>query len=513
MRSRSALISCLVGAWLLAQSAPAAAGFKDLIKKIFKVAVDGQVTIKLPGAYPVGPTPILLKGGSLTVAKSSVTASIGVTIAGIPLCQATLRIDDTGVSLDCTADFKIFNAHMSGFFEYGFQTWGVEGHAALEIAGFTISGAHIELGNKGVRASFTLLGMTASVGPVTLGEIGSAIKKAALAIINPYELAKRAAKAIAKGAKKVAGAVADGAKAVASGAVHAAKKVGGYLSSAASAVFGGGISMADMVKKLEEKAAAAKAKKEGDRKAALARAKVYCEAMAGRIVKEHGMQKALAFAEKMKGPMRLSRCDITAEVGGVLKKIENALAAMKNATAQIDKALLPLRALEEAKKRGLVAFYKCAVQTKSAECTGLWPHLDAKMRALAEEYAAKPAPKKREWKRGHRKHTKSSAAQKAGNARAQSAAQQRAAPATGAPKGRLIAPPLPAKGTLLKGLGFRQKPDLKSAFVFDEDKYIEKGSRVRVTDIVGEPGTPGAFCQVEHSGKPGYIRCDGPYFK
>src|SRR5262249_27815382 len=141
---------------------------------------------------------------------------------------------------------------------------GITGEARLEVLGHTVSGAKIGISKEGLEANFTILGISLHIGPVTPSEIWSAIKSAAWNIINPYELAKKAAAAVAAGAKKVAGAVADGAKKVAGavadgaeaaydGAKSAAKKVGSFLSSAASSIFGGGIPLGDLVKQAREK--------------------------------------------------------------------------------------------------------------------------------------------------------------------------------------------------------------------------------------------------------------------
>jgi len=72
---------------------------------------------------------------------------------------------------------------------------------------------------------------------------------------------------------------------------------------------------------------------------------------------------------------------------------------------------------------------------------------------------------------------------------------------------------LPMTLRLAVGLGFRVKADVKSAFVFPKDKYIEAGQQVKIIDVVGTPGTVGAFCQISRKGKSGFIRCDGASFR
>jgi hypothetical protein len=513
----------VVAALALGIAAPAHAGVADFVKKVFKVAMGGEVSIPLPGPYPLGPTPIVLRSGKLTVTKKGVTVQIKLTALGAPLCTATLSIDAKGVSLDCDADFKFFRAHLGGYLDFDFKNWGVEGSAAFEILGRKIAGAHIELTREGFSAGFTILGIHLSVGPLKPGEIWAAIKKAALAILNPYELAKKAAKVVAAGAKKVAGAVADGAKAVGRGAKAAARKVGSVLSSGARALFGGGGSLMDAVKKLQvakiaetaRKAAEAKKAEEEarERKAKIA---AMCEAIAGRIVRDNGLDKAAEAAAKHPAQVFLRmppfNCNLGEKVESVVRKVRDALAKVGEASEKIQEALKPSRALEEAKSRGLVKFYRCSVVEKKPECADLWPALDPRLRELAAAYAAAPPPKKRTWKRRRVRAIPASHEVPAAT-KAAEAATQVAEAAAPAPEGRLISPPLPATAILVQGLGFRTKPDIKSPFVFRHDKYIEAGQKVRVTDILGEPGKAGAFCQVKRGGKLGFIRCDGPFFR
>jgi hypothetical protein len=85
-----------------------------------------------------------------------------------------------------------------------------------------------------------------------------------------------------------------------------------------------------------------------------------------------------------------------------------------------------------------------------------------------------------------------------------------AAPA--GPKGETVAPPFPARYELVRALGFRVAPDLKSEFVFPHANYLGVGASVTFVDISGEPGKPGAFCKAKVSGKVGFIRCDGADF-
>jgi hypothetical protein len=490
MRSRSAFFSLCAAALLAAAPAPASAGFTDFIKKVFKVAVGGEAVIKLPGAYPLAPTPIVLRNGELRLSKEHAIATIDLTAGGVPLCTATLTLTFQGVALECTADFKVFKARLAGHLDFDLSNWGLEGDAAFTILGHTISGAHIELGGQGLSAIFTILGISLHVGPVTASDIWSAIKTAALNIINPYELAKKAAKAVAHAASAAAGAVADGAKAVASGAASAAKKVGSFLSDAASSIFGGGVSIMDAVREAQAKAAAKHAAEARERAAQI---KAHCEAIAGMIVRDHGLGKAESFAQSFPGRAMLKNigCDLVARVGALVAKVRDSLAKVQDAVAKTTEIAKGVVALAEVKKRGLVAFYQCA-QKKSGECAELWPHLDANLRALAEKYAAMPAPKKRAWRRP------------SGHAPAASGA---------AAEGQVVAPPLPATFTLVKALGFRVKPDLQADFVFEKNKYIPAGKSVKVVDILGEPGSAGAFCKVERTGKTGFIRCDGPFFR
>ena len=512
---------------LAAAPLPAHAGFMDFVKKVFKIAKTGSVTIPLKGSYPLGPTPLVLRNGSLTLTKSSATVNIDLTATGVPLCAATLFIDASGVSLDCDADFKVFKAHLGGHLAFDFKSWGLDGTASLEVLGHKLAGVHIEVSQEGVRAVFSLLGAELAVGPVTAGEIWGAIKSAALSVINPYELAKRAAHAVA-----------DGARAVAAGAKQVAAKVGSALSSAASSLLNNG-GLRDSIKDiLKKKVAEANAKKAAEARAAKAKLDAMCEALAGRIVSDAGLDKAPAAAltDPMAKLMRTPpfNCEVAGKVLVIVTKVRLALAAVSTINAKMVDALKPLKALEEANKLGLVKFYTCAVKKKEAACAGLWPHLDAKMRALAEKLASKPAPQRRTYRRANGAPA-SNNVNGAKNANAAKAAKT-AEPLPEAPAAspseeeaqvpavkpaakqktatfRMTEGPLPMTLRLAEALGFRTRPSVNAPFVFAKEKYVEALDHVKIVDVVGEPGTPGCFCKVSRKGKLGYIRCDGAFFR
>jgi hypothetical protein len=498
-----ATFSLLTAAAIAVTPASSSAGIADFVKKIFKVAVDKEVTLKLPGVYPLGPTPLVLRSASLTVSTKGVVVSAKLTAAGVPLCTATLSIDSKGAALDCTASFGPFSAHLGGHLSFDFKDWGLDGHAALTILGRTLSGLYVELASTGFRATFSILGIDLSVGPITATDLYGAIKKAALSIIHPWELAKKAAKAVAAGAKRVGSAVAGAAGAAASAAKGAAKKVGRFLSSAASSIFGGGTSIMAQINELRKKKAAEKALREAE---AHKRLKALCEAKAGKIIHEHGLDKAQSAADdySMRAMLKAMGCDLSAEVRRIVAAIRAALKAVENVNAAVHKALLPTHAMEEAKKRGLAGFWRCAVRDKEPTCVELWPHLDRGLQAIAAEHGNK-APLKKKTRRRSRRTRRAASPEKpllAGQS----------VQADLAEGGRVIGGELPLKVKLTRGLGFRKAPELSSPFVLPNDRYIEAGRRVKVLRLVGEAGKKGAFCEIEHAKQRGFIRCDGAYF-
>lgn len=69
-------------------------------------------------------------------------------------------------------------------------------------------------------------------------------------------------------------------------------------------------------------------------------------------------------------------------------------------------------------------------------------------------------------------------------------------------------PSFPFDVTLTRALGFRTSPSLEGGFVFSGRNYLQPPAKLKLLRATGPLWRPGTFCEAEHAGKTGYIRCD-----
>ena len=69
-------------------------------------------------------------------------------------------------------------------------------------------------------------------------------------------------------------------------------------------------------------------------------------------------------------------------------------------------------------------------------------------------------------------------------------------------------PSFPFEATLTRGLGFRTHPSLDAPFVFAQRNYLQPSSKLKMLRATGPLWHEGTFCEAEHAGKTGFIRCD-----
>jgi len=70
------------------------------------------------------------------------------------------------------------------------------------------------------------------------------------------------------------------------------------------------------------------------------------------------------------------------------------------------------------------------------------------------------------------------------------------------------APEFPFDVQLVEPLGFRVQPGISDVFVLPNRNYLQPPARVTVLGATGPLWQTGTFCNVQYSGKQGFIRCD-----
>jgi hypothetical protein len=133
--------------------AAALTGLRAFFKQVFGIDPPDKdgIEIPIPGVYPLGPTPIVLRGLRVVVARDLVSVVAPMTIAGVPYCDVTLKIRKEGIELSCQASLGVLHADLHGSLDFDFRHWELHGESRQSILGFDLQKALVHIDEDGVR--------------------------------------------------------------------------------------------------------------------------------------------------------------------------------------------------------------------------------------------------------------------------------------------------------------------------------------------------------------------------
>lgn len=186
-------------------------------KRLFgTVLADG---ILLP-PIPLNPIPIILTAPKIKLQGNAVIATSPVTIESLSnVCDATVTINDQGIAIECAVNNSLLSlagGKLKASSDYAFKNPVLEGEASVTVAGVNLTKQTVRLEKAGFTASFYVLGVGLTVGPVrNLKDLAEEIKKAALRLLNPLKLAYAVAQGAIQAAQKLEQALQNGVSAAA----------------------------------------------------------------------------------------------------------------------------------------------------------------------------------------------------------------------------------------------------------------------------------------------------------